>query len=116
MFAALDPQDRPDDEHVDAEPADELGRLAVDAAVDVDLGAVRLVRQVLARGEQLLLGDVLHERLATEAGLDGHHEDDVEELPVRLERGQRRLWLDREARRAAGRMDLLDRRLDLRRP
>ena len=37
--AALDPEDRADDEDVDPEPADELGRLAVDAAVDVDLAA-----------------------------------------------------------------------------
>ena len=55
---ALDPQHRADDEDVDAQPADELGRLAVDPAVDVDLGAVGLVREVVARREQLLLGDV----------------------------------------------------------
>jgi len=35
--AALDPEHGADDQDVDAEPADELGRLAVDAAVDLDL-------------------------------------------------------------------------------
>ena len=38
--------------------ADELGRLAVDPAVDVDLAAERLVAEELARREQLLPGDV----------------------------------------------------------
>ena len=48
--AALDEQRRADDEDVDAERADELGGLAVDAAIDVDLAAVRLVAEQLARG------------------------------------------------------------------
>ena len=46
---ALDEQRRPDDEDVGPERPGELGGLAVDAAVDVDLRAVGLVRQV-ARG------------------------------------------------------------------
>ena len=110
---ALDPQRRPDDEDVDAEPADELGGLAVDAAVDVDLATERLVAQQLARGEQLVAGDVLHERLATEARLDGHHQDDVEELRVRLERRQRRRRLDREPGRPPGCPDPAQGRRDL---
>ena len=47
---ALDEQRRADDEDVDAEGAGELGGLAVDAAIDVDLAAVGLVAQDLARG------------------------------------------------------------------
>ena len=39
MSWPLHQQRRPDHEHVDAEPADELRRLAVDPAVDVDLAA-----------------------------------------------------------------------------
>ena len=51
---ALDEQRRADDEDVDAEPAGELGGLAVDPAVDVDLAAERLVAEQVARREQLL--------------------------------------------------------------
>ena len=72
--------------------ADQLGGLAVDPAVDVDLAAVELVRQVArAPARSFALRDVGHERLAAEARLDGHDHHDVEELPVRLERGERRL-------------------------
>ncbi len=72
------------------EPAGELGGLAVDPAVDVDLGPERLVAQQVARRQELRRGDVLHERLATEPGLDGHDQHDVEQLAIRLQRGQRR--------------------------
>ena len=52
---ALDEQRRADDEDVDAEPARELGGLAVDPAIDVDLAAERLVAQQVARRQQLVL-------------------------------------------------------------
>ena len=77
--AALQEQRRPDDEDVRAEAADQLGCLAVHPTVDVDLAAVELVRQELARGEQLRLRDVGHERLAAEPRLDGHDHHDVEQ-------------------------------------
>ena len=48
--------DRADDEDVDAEPAGELGGLAVDPAIDVDLATERLVAQQLARRQQLVAG------------------------------------------------------------
>ena len=48
--AALDEQRRADDEDVDPLRAGDLGGLAVDPAVDVDLAAVGLVAQDLARG------------------------------------------------------------------
>ncbi len=78
-------QRRPDDEDVDPEPADELGRLAVDPAVDVDLAAERPCGEQVSRAARSFPGATsLHERLAAEAGLDGHDQDDVEELAVRL--------------------------------
>ena len=46
---ALDEQRRSDDEDVDAEPAGELGGLAVDPAVDVDLATERPVAEQVAR-------------------------------------------------------------------
>ena len=64
-------------------------------------------------GEELRLRDVGHERLAAEPGLDRHDHDDVEELAVRLERGQRRLRLDAQPGGAARGADLRERRLDL---
>ena len=51
---ALDEQRRADDEDVDPEPAGELGGLAVDPAVDVDLAAERLVAEQVAGREQLV--------------------------------------------------------------
>ena len=109
-----DPEHGADDEDVDPEPAaDELGRLAIDPAVDVDLGTVRLVLEVVARREQLVRGDVAHELLAAEPGFDGRDEDDVERGPVRIEGAERRPRLDREAGGAALGVDLLDRRRDL---
>ena len=90
----LDEQRRSDDQDIDAEGAGELGGLAVDPAVDVDLAAMRLVAQDLARGQQLVPGDVLHERLPAEPGLDGHDQHDVEQLRVGLQGRQRRPGLD----------------------
>ncbi len=61
------------------EPADELGGLAVDAAVDVDLGAVGLVLDRYSRAaSSFSWATSRHERLAAEARLDRHHQDDVE--------------------------------------
>ena len=99
---ALDEQGRADDEDVDPEDARELGGLAVDPAIDVDLAAVRLVAEHVARRQELGRGDVLHELLAAEARFDGHDQDDVEELGVGLQRGQRRRRPDRQTGRATG--------------
>ena len=103
--ATLGEQRRADDEDVDAERADELGRLAVDAAVDVDLAAEDLVGEQLAGGKQLRRRDVPHERLAAEARLDGHDHHDVEELLVRPQALERRGRAERQAGRTAGRAD-----------
>ncbi len=110
---ALDEQGGSDDEDVDTETAGEFGGLAVDPAVDVDLATERLVAEQAARGEQLVAGDVLHELLAAETGLDGHHHHDVEQLPVGLEGAQRRGRFHGQARRATGRADPSQGRGDL---
>ena len=58
-------------------------------------------------------GDVLHELLATEAGLDGHDHHDVEQLAVGLERRQRRRRLERQPGGPTGGPDLSQGRRDL---
>jgi len=70
------------------------------------------VGEVLTSRQDLLGGDVLHERLAAEPRLDGHDEDDVEQAAVRLE-ASAGLRLDREPGRPAGGPDPAQRRLDL---
>ena len=102
-----------DDEDVHAEATGELRGLAVDPAVDVDLGTERLVAEQITRGKQLLARDVLHERLAAEPGLDGHDQHDIEQLAIRLEGGQRRRRLDRQPCRSACRPDPAQGRRDL---
>ena len=102
---ALDEQRGTDDEDVDAEAAGEFGRLTVDPAVDVHLTPECLVAEQAARGEQLVAGDVFHELLPAEPGLDRHHHHDVEQLPVRLEGAQGRGRFHGQARRATGRAD-----------
>ncbi len=87
LVATLREQRRPHDEHVRPQPAHQLRRLAVHAAVHVDLAAPRLVGKEVAGGEDLRLGHVAHERLATEARLHGHHHHDVQQLAIRLQRG-----------------------------
>src|SRR6185295_11970828 len=111
--AALEPQGGADDQDVDAEATDQLGGLAVDAAVDVDLAAVQLVRQVLARFEELRPRDVGHERLPAEARLDGHDHHDVQQPLVRREGGQVRLRLDAQAGGASSGPDRAERGLDV---
>ncbi len=110
---ALDPQGRAHDEHVDRLGARELGRLAVDPAVDVDLATDCPVTEQLASRETLLGHDVLHERLAAEARFDGHDQDDVDQLAVRLERRDGRSRLDGQSGRSVGLTDAHERRLDL---
>ena len=111
--ATRDEQGRADDEDVDAEAAGVFGGLAVDPAIDVDLGPERLAAEQVPRRQQLLRGDVLHERLPTEPWLDGHHEDDVEQVAVRLEGRQRRPRLDRQPGGPAGCPDPPEGRRDL---
>ena len=93
-----------DDDHVRPTMPDGLCGLGTAAAVDLDLeGPVRV--QPGARGRQLGCGDVGHERLAAEPGLDGHDHDDVEQVAVRLEAPSGVPGLsDRPAERPACRM------------
>ena len=69
--------------------------------------------QQIACREQLLARDVLHELLATEAGLDGHDHHDVEQLPVGLQGAERRGRLQRQPRGPTGGPDLSQGRRDL---
>ena len=78
----------------------------------MDLAAPRLVGEQVARWQDLCLGDVAHERLPAEAGLDGHHRHDVQQLAIRLERGERRRGAERQPRCPAGRPDPAQHGLD----
>ena len=90
-----------------------FGGLAVDPAVDVDLAAVGLVAEDVARRQELGRGHVLHVLLATEPGFDGHDQDDVEELGVGLQRGQRRRGSDGQSGRPTGGPDAREDRRDV---
>ena len=94
-------------------PPDELGGLAVDPAVDVDLAAERLVaQQVARRAAASSCATSFMNDWPPKPGFDGHDHDDVEQLAYGSRRRQRRPRLDRQPGRPAGRPDRAQRRLD----